>query len=60
MPRLTIIIGEDTSQTDVEAHCVLGDMIARATRMVQTAEKIDFDTNAEFINHFIDRLTLMP
>ena len=29
MPKLTIIIGEDASHTDVEAYCVLGDAIAR-------------------------------
>jgi uncharacterized 2Fe-2S/4Fe-4S cluster protein (DUF4445 family) len=28
MPRLTIIVGEDTSQADVEVHCILGDTIA--------------------------------
>jgi len=29
MPKLTIIIGEVTSHSDEEAHCVLGDAIAR-------------------------------
>ena len=29
MPRLSVIVGEDTSQTDVEAHYLLGDAIAR-------------------------------
>jgi uncharacterized 2Fe-2S/4Fe-4S cluster protein (DUF4445 family) len=33
---------------------------ARATRIVQAAEQIDLDTNAEFINRFIDSLALMP
>jgi uncharacterized 2Fe-2S/4Fe-4S cluster protein (DUF4445 family) len=36
------------------------DGFARATRIVQTAEQIDLDTNADFINRFIDSLALMP
>jgi uncharacterized 2Fe-2S/4Fe-4S cluster protein (DUF4445 family) len=36
------------------------DGFARATRIVQIAEQIDLDTDAEFINRFIDSLALMP
>ncbi|MGB3714580.1 MAG: ASKHA domain-containing protein [Candidatus Promineifilaceae bacterium] len=33
---------------------------ARAIQIAKTAEQIDLDTNAEFIDRFIDRLAIMP
>jgi uncharacterized 2Fe-2S/4Fe-4S cluster protein (DUF4445 family) len=36
------------------------DGFARAIRIAKSAEQIDLDVNAEFIDRFIDRLALMP
>jgi hypothetical protein len=42
------------------ASFLTDDGFARAIRIAEEAEQIDLDTNAEFINRFIEGMALMP